>query len=112
MHKAISGHEDRPAEPAQCHGREPDEDAAKDYSDNLSHPCILPSRGATVRHITKEGSMAAKKPHPGFKKAQQSIAKKQGVSQESAAKILAASARKASPAAKRANPRIKRVSGA
>ena len=58
--------------------------------------------------------MAAKKKaaHPGFQKAKQSIAKKQGVSQESAAKILAAGARKASPAAKKANPRIKRVGGA
>lgn len=56
--------------------------------------------------------MASKTPHPGFKSAQKSISKKQGISQESAGKILAASARKASPAAKRANPRIKRVNGA
>ena len=49
--------------------------------------------------------------HPGFESAADSIARRQGVSQESARAILAAGARKASPAAKRANPRLKRVSG-
>ena len=47
----------------------------------------------------------------GFKAAQKSIAKKQGVSMERAGAILAASSRKASPAAKRKNPRLKRVRG-
>lgn len=52
--------------------------------------------------------MAAKK-HPGFKKVQASIAKRQGVSYEAAGAILASSTRKASAKAKKANPRLKRV---
>ena len=47
--------------------------------------------------------------HPGFKKVQNSIASKQGVSKEAAGAILASATRKASPAAKKANPRLKRV---
>ena len=47
----------------------------------------------------------------GFKAAQKQIAKKQGISMERAGAILAASSRKASPAAKRKNPRLKRVRG-
>lgn len=49
--------------------------------------------------------------HMGFKAAQNQIAKKEGVSKERAGAILAAGARKASPAAKKANPRLKRVKG-
>lgn len=45
----------------------------------------------------------------GFKAAQSSIAKKSGVSSKAAGAILAASTRKASPAAKRANPNLKKV---
>jgi hypothetical protein len=52
-----------------------------------------------------------KKAHRGFKAVQKSIAKKQGVSMKSAGAILAAGARKASPAAIKANPRLKKVSG-
>ena len=52
-----------------------------------------------------------KKAHRGFKAVQKSIAKKQGVSMESAGAILAAGARKASPAAIKANPRLKKISG-
>lgn len=52
-----------------------------------------------------------KKAHPGFKKAAASIAKKQGISKDRAGAILAAGARKASPAAKKANPRLMKVSG-
>jgi len=55
--------------------------------------------------------MAAKKAHPGFKKAASMIAKKQGISKDRAGAILAAGARKASPAAKKANPRLMKVSG-
>jgi len=55
--------------------------------------------------------MAKKKAHPGFKKAQASIARKQGISQERAGAILAAGARKASPAAKKRNPRLRKVKG-
>jgi hypothetical protein len=47
--------------------------------------------------------------HVGFKSAQRSIARKEGVSMKAAGAILASSTRKASPAAKRANPRLKRV---
>ena len=47
--------------------------------------------------------------HPGFKKAAASIEKREGVSKESADAILAASSRKASPAAKKANHRLKKV---
>jgi len=52
-----------------------------------------------------------KKPHRGFKAVQKSIAKKQGVSMKAAGAILAAGARKASPAAIKANPRLKKISG-
>lgn len=55
--------------------------------------------------------VAKKKAHRGFKAVQKEIAKKQGISMERAGAILAAGARKASPAAKRANPRLKRVKG-
>ena len=51
------------------------------------------------------------KKHPGFKAVQSKIASKQGVSKKAAGAILAAATRKASPAAKRANPRLKRVKG-
>ena len=51
----------------------------------------------------------ARKKHPGFKRAQKSIAQKQGVSMERAGAILAAGARNASASAKRKNPRLKRV---
>ena len=47
--------------------------------------------------------------HPGFKAAQAQIAKRQGISAERAGAILAAGARKASPAAKKKNPRLMRV---
>jgi len=53
--------------------------------------------------------MATKKAHPGFAKAAGQIEKGEGVSKERADAILAASARKASPAAKRANPALKKV---
>lgn len=53
----------------------------------------------------------AKKAHPGFEKESAKIAKKQGISEERADAILAASSRGASKAAKKANPRLKRVKG-
>jgi len=52
-----------------------------------------------------------KQKHPGFKKVAAGIAKKQGISKESASAILASAVRKASPAAKKKNPRLKRVKG-
>lgn len=45
----------------------------------------------------------------GFKAAQSQIAKRQGISKDRAGAILAAGARKASPAAKRRNPNLKKV---
>lgn len=48
----------------------------------------------------------------GFKAAQESVAKREGISKDRAGAILASAARKASPAAKRANPNLKRVKGA
>lgn len=53
--------------------------------------------------------MSAK--HPGFKAVQNQIAKKEGVSKERAGAILAAGSRKASEAAKKANPNLKKVRG-
>jgi hypothetical protein len=50
--------------------------------------------------------------HPGFKAVQAKIAAKQGIPMKRAGAILAASSRRASPAAKRRNPRLLRVSGA
>ena len=61
-------------------------------------------RGATAPH--KERYMAK---GMGFKAAQASIAKKEGLPMKNAGAILAAAARKASPAAKRANPSLKKV---
>lgn len=49
--------------------------------------------------------------HPGFAKAAASIARRQGVSPMRARAILAAGARRAGPAARKKNPRLKRVSG-
>ena len=56
--------------------------------------------------------MAAKKSanHPGFAAVEKKIAARGNVRNPGA--VLAAAARKASPAAKRANPRLKRVKGA
>lgn len=49
--------------------------------------------------------------HPGFKNVAKGMAAKQGISQAEASAELAASTRKASPAAKKANPFLKRVKG-
>jgi hypothetical protein len=47
----------------------------------------------------------------GFKAAQKNISKKQGIPMQNAGAILAAGARKASPAAKKANPNLAKVKG-
>jgi len=47
--------------------------------------------------------------HPGFKAVQSKIAAKEGVSRKAAGAILAKASRGASPAAKKANPRLKKV---
>ena len=54
---------------------------------------------------------ASKKAHPGFKATAAKIAVKQNISVERASAILAAGARKASPAAIKKNPALKKVSG-
>lgn len=51
------------------------------------------------------------KAHPGFSAVQSKIAKKEGVSKERAGAMLASRTRAASPAAKKANPRLKKVKG-
>lgn len=55
--------------------------------------------------------MARSKAHPGFKAVQKQIAQKGGYSEARAGAILASRTRAASPAAKKANPRLKRVKG-
>lgn len=47
----------------------------------------------------------------GFERAQNQIAKKQGISKKSAGSILASSSRNASAKAKKSNPNLKRVKG-
>ena len=47
--------------------------------------------------------------HPGFKAVQSSIAAKEDIGKEAAGAILAARTRKASPAAKKANPALNKV---
>lgn len=49
------------------------------------------------------------KKHLGFKKVSGKIAKKEGISEEKASAILAASSRNASKKAKKENPRLKKV---
>lgn len=49
--------------------------------------------------------------HPGFKGAQASIAAKEGITMKNAGAILASATRKASPAAKKRNPRLRKVKG-
>jgi len=71
---------------------------------------LFPSTFVDVQN--RRYSMAASKRGMGFKAAQSQIAKRQGISQERAGAILAAGARKASPAAKKRNPNLLKVSGA
>jgi len=58
------------------------------------------------RQVTLSERMAR-----GFKNNATRIAKRQGIPYDRAAAILAASSRRASPAAKRRNPRLKKVRG-
>jgi acetyl-CoA acetyltransferase len=57
--------------------------------------------------------MARRKAVRGFKKVQQSIARRQGISMEQAGAILASATRRAkkNPSALKKNPRLKRVKG-
>lgn len=50
--------------------------------------------------------------HVGFDNAAEEAAEKSGESLANGKKMIAAAARKASPAAKKANPRLNRVKGA
>ena len=54
----------------------------------------------------------ASKGHPGFNAVRDQIARRSGIPKANAAAILASSSRKASPAAKKANPNLKKVGGA
>ena len=56
--------------------------------------------------MATKGAVAKPK---GFQNVASSIAKKEGIPKENAAAILANSTRKASPAAKKANPALKKV---
>jgi hypothetical protein len=56
----------------------------------------------------KKESKSTKK-HPGFAKVAEKIEKREGVSKESAAAILASATRKASQAARKENPNLKKV---
>lgn len=47
----------------------------------------------------------------GFQNVAASIARKEGIPEKNAGAILASASRKASPAAKRANPNLKKVKG-
>ena len=51
------------------------------------------------------------KKHPGFEGVARAIANRQNIPMSRARAILAAGSRGASPAAKKANPRLKRVKG-
>lgn len=51
------------------------------------------------------------KTHMGFKAAQNSIVKREGISRDRAARILASAARHASKAVVKANPRLKNING-
>lgn len=53
--------------------------------------------------------MAHSKKHPGFKAVAEKISKQEGVSKKAASAILANSSRHASPAAKKANPHLRKV---
>lgn len=60
----------------------------------------------TGREMLKERGADA---HPGFKTVEKKIGQRPGIRDPGA--VLAAATRRASPAAKRANPRLKRVKG-
>jgi len=59
--------------------------------------------------MARKARKTSKKKVRGFKNVARQIARKQGISKKRASAILASATRKASPAAKRKNPRLKRV---
>jgi len=58
-----------------------------------------------------KGQKSMSTAHPGFAAVQNKIAQKEGISKKAAGAILANASRNASPAAKKANPRLKKVKG-
>jgi hypothetical protein len=64
---------------------------------------------AVAKSGAKKSAKGGVKKGMGFQAAAGKIAAKEGVSPDRARAILAAGARKASPAAKRANPNLKKV---
>lgn len=62
-----------------------------------------------MKSFTHPDAGNTKSRHPGFKNVAHSIARKENISQQEAAAILAARTRNASPQAKKANPRLRRV---
>lgn len=74
--------------------------------------CWMPCRKVTkninliseTNHAGKEGEI-----NMSFKSVQKGIAKKEGIPMKNAGAILANASRKASPAAKRANPNLRKV---
>ena len=75
------------------------------YRVSRAHSAPAPAREAAAK---KSGHTAK---HPGFKAVAARAAARQGVSVKEADREIAASSRRASPAAKRANPRLRRVGG-
>jgi len=73
---------------------------------------LMESKAAPVQTIRQKAVIElSDRMVRGFKKNAQRIASKQGVPYDRAAAILAAAARKASPAARRKNPNLKKVKG-
>jgi hypothetical protein len=71
---------------------------------------LLPIPSNEAVRKGKVSDMAGKKAHPGFKAIQAKI-QGEGYSKAAAGAILANSSRKASPAAKKANPHLGKVKG-
>lgn len=64
---------------------------------------------ATTTTTGSENMAKGTKAHPGFKAVEARVARESGVRDPGA--VVAAAARNASPEAKKANPRLKRVKG-
>lgn len=66
--------------------------------------------GTALSGLSKPVEKAEKsEKHPGFKAVQSKVASKEGISKKKAGAIIASSTRKASSAAKMANPALKKV---
>lgn len=82
------------------------------FSDDLRELLDIPGNKVILKDglLIEEKDMASTK-HPGFKAVQNKIAKKEGISKETAGAMLAASSRNASAKAKKANPKLNKVKG-